>query len=88
MTAPTEIQHFLIVYYKPGRELVSCTSFSDSREALTRRFEMERLFSDHPELEIVVLSARDRATIERTHSRYFVKRQPRIQTLNPHIREG
>jgi hypothetical protein len=44
--------------------------FSNGRAAMERRFELEQAL-DTAVFEVVVLSAPDLETIQRTHSRYF-----------------
>jgi hypothetical protein len=38
---------------------------------IERLFEAEQLLHDHPELEIVLLTAADEDDLRRTHARYF-----------------
>ena len=43
----------------------------DSADVIDRLFEAESRLCDHPQLEIVLLTAADEDDLRRTHSRYF-----------------
>jgi hypothetical protein len=67
------MKHFLIMYDRAATQLVQLREFADTDRglALEERFRLEREHRDDTDLEIVVLDAPDRATIEKTHGRYF-----------------
>jgi hypothetical protein len=63
---------FLVVYnQKTGAVQVQEWADDDREAALARRFELEREHRLEPEIEIVILGARSRDVLERTHGRYF-----------------
>lgn len=64
--------HFLLVYDRRAGQLLHEESYSDGVEALLARFQAEADFRDDPrDVEIVVLGARSRDDLLRTHGRYF-----------------
>jgi hypothetical protein len=64
--------HFLLVYRRSTGDLLECKDLgSDWTQALEQRLWRERLNKDDSDIEVVVLSARDRQALVRTHSRYF-----------------
>lgn len=69
------MNHYLIIYHKPTGALLSCTGYLFSRDALSERFKMERLFERVPEMEIVVLGAKDLDQLRKTHGKYFINMQ-------------
>lgn len=65
------MSYYVIVYDRQRGELVQALeSFPDEsrRDALRRRFELEKVYPDH---EVVVLGGESEAAIRRTHGRYF-----------------
>jgi hypothetical protein len=74
------VAHFLLVYDKPAGALLRIEQFEDLGAALIERFaeEARRRSSD---IEVVVLSARSRAELERTHSRYFLSVDELLQRM-------
>jgi hypothetical protein len=66
------MRYFLIVFDRSSSHLVDdVTEFEHASEALSARFERERLERGNPSMEVVVLGAEDRESLEKTHSRYF-----------------
>jgi hypothetical protein len=66
------VTHFLLVYRRSTGELLECVDLgSDLAKALERRELDERSNRGNPDIEVVVLSARDRDALMQTHSRYF-----------------
>lgn len=63
--------HFLIVYYRPVQALLACKEYATSHEALSARFQLEKVLTLDASLEIVVLGAPDLDTLRHTHSKYF-----------------
>lgn len=63
--------HYLIVYDKPTGRLLACREYPDSQGAIHARFQLERVFGLHPDLEIVALGAPNLDTLRHTHGRYF-----------------
>ena len=65
--------HFLLVYDQAAGRVLLIEEFADADRwaALDKRFALEREHADDPNLEVIVLSASDRAALEATHSRYF-----------------
>jgi hypothetical protein len=66
------VPQYLIVYNQLTGD-VNLTEYSDEEqaEALARRFALEREHRLEPHIEVVILSARSRDVLERTHARYF-----------------
>jgi hypothetical protein len=66
------VPQFLIVYNQRTGN-VSVDEYSDAERdaAVARRFELERAFRLEPHMEVVLLVARTRNDLERTHARYF-----------------
>ncbi len=64
---------FLLVYDQLSGALGDIEVFedSDSERALARRFALEQEHLGTPAIEVIVLSAADRESLMRTHSRYF-----------------
>lgn len=67
------MKYFLLVYDRRSGLVGPVKEFpgSAAAEALERRFEMERVYRDQPDIEVVVLSARSTQDLLRTHARYF-----------------
>lgn len=65
--------HFLLVYDLSGGRVLLLEEFvdADRAAALEKRFALEREHASDPNLEIIVLTAPDRAALEATHARYF-----------------
>lgn len=65
--------HFLLVYDQAAGRVVLIEEFADGERsaALDKRFALEREHASDSNLEIIVLSAPDRAALEATHGRYF-----------------
>jgi len=64
----------LLVYRRSSGELIEWEDLgSDRANASMVRNARERLEKDDPDVEVVVLSAPDRATAMRTHARYFAR---------------
>lgn len=64
---------FLLVYDQTARKLLQLTAYGDAERdaALEARFDLERRHRLEPSLEVVLLGARDEATLRQTHARYF-----------------
>jgi hypothetical protein len=68
----TVVRYFLLVFDRASGHLVDeVTEFEHGQEALSARFDRERQERGNPNIELVVLGARDRRALERTHARYF-----------------
>lgn len=66
------MKHFLIVYRRSNGRLLECRDLGTDRAAATReRLAAEKAHLTEPDVEVVILSARSREVLERTHSRYF-----------------
>ena len=66
------MKHFLIVYRRGEGKLLECRDLGSDRAAATsERLEAEKRYVKEPDVEVVILSARSREVLERTHSRYF-----------------
>lgn len=63
--------HYLVVYDRRRGKIIQNHAYRRSDEALKARFEAERKHSREPDVEVVVLSAKSRAALLRTHGRYF-----------------
>jgi hypothetical protein len=63
---------FLVVYNQTTGEVeVEEYADEDRKAALDRRFALEREHRLEPHVEVVLLGARSRDVLERTHARYF-----------------
>ncbi len=64
---------FLLVYDQHTGKLVQMDAFDDADRdaALEARFDLELKHRLEPNLEIVLLGARDEETLRQTHGRYF-----------------
>jgi hypothetical protein len=67
------MSYYLVIYDHRSTGAVEVEEFADEERdlALQRRFARERQQRDHPEIEVVVLGAKSREALERTHARYF-----------------
>jgi len=64
--------NFLIIYNRrTGVQSIEEFAPGHGRDAIRARFAAERQHRNEPDIEVVVLSSDSRATLERTHSRYF-----------------
>jgi hypothetical protein len=65
--------HYLLVYDRAKGHVLRERTFTSRAEALRARFKAEREHSsDGGNVEVVVLSAKSREDLLRTHSRYFL----------------
>lgn len=65
--------HYLLVYDRAEGRVLRERSFDSRVEALKARFQAERTYGDgRGNVEVVVLSARSKDDLLRTHSRYFL----------------
>ncbi|NJQ03557.1 hypothetical protein [Streptomyces zingiberis] len=62
----------LVVYDRSAGRLLRERQYVHRRDALAARFEAEKQYRDHANVEVVVLSARSRSDLLRTHARYFL----------------
>ncbi|WP_217575369.1 hypothetical protein [Streptomyces sp. GbtcB7] len=62
----------LVVYDRSAGRLLSERQYANRRDAMAARFEVEKQYRDHANVEVVVLSAKSRADLLRTHARYFL----------------
>jgi hypothetical protein len=63
---------FLLVFDRHNREVdVRQLDDRDPANAMAVLFEAEQRILEHPELEIVLLTAADEDDLRRTHARYF-----------------
>jgi hypothetical protein len=67
------VTHFLLVYDQVRGRVLLLEEYADADRAaaLDKRFALEREHADDPNLEVIVLSAPDRASLDATHARYF-----------------
>lgn len=61
---------FVLAYNRPGNRIAVFETFSDTREAVTRRIELEATYSG-AEWEVALLASDSEASLRATHSRYF-----------------
>lgn len=67
------MSYFLLVYNRAAGELLGEQEFSGRAEALRARFAMEKEHRTGGEnVEVVVVGARSRNDLLRTHARYFL----------------
>ena len=62
----------LVVYDRSAGRLLKEQEFEHRRDAFEARFEAEKRYRDHVNVEVVVLSAKSRAALLQTHARYFL----------------
>jgi hypothetical protein len=62
----------LVVYDRATGRVLHEREYEQRREALSARFAAERQYRDSSSIEVVVLGARTRADLLRTHARYFL----------------
>jgi hypothetical protein len=67
------VHRYLIIYDRKLSDIIEIRDFDDSKAALSARLEAESTYSDRPEVEIVVLTARSQEALRGTHLRYFEK---------------
>jgi hypothetical protein len=65
------VTYFLLVYARVAATLLEEHEFGDRREALGARFAAEKARAGDRAIEVVVLGARSREDLLRTHGRYF-----------------
>jgi len=70
--------HVVLVYQREAGRLLVEESHADLMDAMSRRFELERL-PEYADMEIVVLSADSEATLRETHGRYFFTMEELLQ---------
>ena len=65
--------YFLLVYDQKAGRVLEEEEFkeTDRAAALRARFAREAVYSNDPNVEIVVLAAESREALARTHARYF-----------------
>jgi hypothetical protein len=80
--SPDDIKHFLIVYDIPSANADVRPYGTDYDAALEAYERAEQDARDHPNVEVVLLSADSLETIKRTHSSYFHKAES-FETLLP-----
>lgn len=69
---PKHIQQFLLIYDRNHDKLISHQCFGqDSDAAATAYRAAEIEYSDHPEMDIVLVGADSLETVRITHSTYF-----------------
>jgi hypothetical protein len=61
---------FVLTFDRKTRA-VDVAPIDDPDEAMERLLEAEERRRDHPELEVVLLTARDEDDLRKTHSRFF-----------------
>ncbi|MFI1725910.1 hypothetical protein [Streptomyces sp. NPDC020489] len=62
----------LVVYDRSHGRLLREQEFAHRKDALSARFAAERQYRGDLNIEVVVLGARSRADLMRTHARYFL----------------
>lgn len=67
------MKYFLVVYNRRTGTLNQLVEFAaDERAAAFQaRFHLEAMARDEPDLEVIVLGASSRETLQKTHRRYF-----------------
>jgi hypothetical protein len=73
--------------YNRRTGLSEVQEFSDDERAsaMQARYAAEDRVSDDPDVEVVVLAASDRQTLERTHARYFNTVSGLIEQMNSDV---
>ncbi|HUY50888.1 MAG TPA: hypothetical protein VMV92_35140 [Streptosporangiaceae bacterium] len=72
--------HYLVIYDRRVGKIIRTRAYRDSAEALKARFAAEREHRGDGDVEVVVLSAKSRAALLRTHARYFQGTQELAET--------
>lgn len=64
---------FLLVYDQAAGKVIRLTEYSDADQdaGLQARFDLELQHRLEPNIEVVLLGARDEETLRETHGRYF-----------------
>ncbi len=62
---------YLVVFDRSSSSVLEMREFDDARSALDARLEAEARYSNSPSVEIVVLSAKSKSALRKTHLRYF-----------------
>lgn len=76
------MKHFLIVYRRSDGLLLECRDLgSDRTSATAERLSAEKRYVADSDVEVVILSARSRDVLERTHSRYFRSARELVEDL-------
>lgn len=61
---------FVLAYNRPGNRIEVFETYSDTREAVRRRIELEESY-DGAEWEVALLASDSEESLRATHSRYF-----------------
>lgn len=64
--------HFLLIYDRAAGRLVRNQEYADAAAAFAGRVLAETEFANHPEIEIVALTAESEDELRTTHGRYFL----------------
>ena len=62
---------YLLIFDRSASAVLDMREFDDAKSALDARLEAEAVYSNNPSVEIVVLSAKSKAALRKTHLRYF-----------------
>lgn len=65
------LMHFLIVFDRAHQELLEANQFDDGEAAAEKYAQMERLYGERPNIEIVLVGSDSIETVRRTHGNYF-----------------
>jgi len=65
------VKHYLLVFDRPESRIIEIKEYTNSSDALTARFDLEKSLGRDPDIEVVVLGADSLDNLHRTHSRYF-----------------
>jgi hypothetical protein len=65
------VKHYLVVFDRGRGKVLDLREFDDADAALRARFAAEATHRCHPSIEVVVLGARSKDALRRTHGRYF-----------------
>lgn len=65
------MKYFLVVFDRSKSVLIQDVKEYGALEAFDARFEAEKTWAGHSEIEVVVLTAASEGDLKTTHSRYF-----------------
>lgn len=66
--------HFLLTYDARAGRLENCEQFADAADASARFAEREAEYREDRQIQVVLLAADSRATLEKTHAHFFQER--------------
>ena len=65
------MKHYLVIFDRGRGVVLDLREFDDAEVALRERFAAEAIHRGHESIEVVVLGAKSKEALSRTHGRYF-----------------